>query len=163
MAASDIFIKLDGIEGESQDSKHKGEIQVQTVSWGISNQSSVGYGGGLGSGKAQFQDLHFTKVVDKASPKLFQHCGSGKHISSGIITLRKSGVKEGQVEYGKITLSDLIVTNYAFNDVADGGLPTESVSLSYTKLEYEYKEQKQDGTLGGTTTASYDIKQNKFT
>ncbi|HEY7575111.1 MAG TPA: type VI secretion system tube protein Hcp, partial [Thermoanaerobaculia bacterium] len=34
MAKTDYFLKIDGIEGESQDGKHKGEIDVLSWSWG---------------------------------------------------------------------------------------------------------------------------------
>jgi type VI protein secretion system component Hcp len=41
MSAVDYFLKIDGIKGESQDSKHGGEIEIQSFSWGAT-QSLVG-------------------------------------------------------------------------------------------------------------------------
>jgi type VI secretion system secreted protein Hcp len=37
----------------------------------------------------------------------------------------------------------------------------DQVSLNYSKIEFEYKEQKPDGSLGGAIKAGYDLKANK--
>jgi len=44
--ASDIFIKIGDIKGESNDDKHKDEIEVMSWSWGMNQQGSMGTGGG---------------------------------------------------------------------------------------------------------------------
>ena len=49
--AFDAFLKIDGIEGESTDKTHPGEIEIQSFSWGVSNTASGGAGGGGGAGK----------------------------------------------------------------------------------------------------------------
>ena len=33
--AVDMFLKLDGIEGESKDAKHAGEIDIESFAWGM--------------------------------------------------------------------------------------------------------------------------------
>ncbi|THJ33276.1 type VI secretion system tube protein Hcp [Lampropedia aestuarii] len=50
----DFFIKIDGISGESKDSKHAGWIDVLSFSYGVSQSSSSFTGGGAGVGKANF-------------------------------------------------------------------------------------------------------------
>jgi type VI secretion system secreted protein Hcp len=158
--AVDIFIKIDGIEGESQDDKHKNEIDVQSFSFGLSQAGSFGGQGGGGVGKASFQDVHFTKHTDKSSPKLFLASATGEHIKKAEVTFRKAG-KEQQ-EYFKITLSDCLVSSYQVSDSHGGTTPpNESVSLNFAKIEFDYKEQKPDGTLGGSVKTGYDVKANK--
>jgi type VI secretion system secreted protein Hcp len=68
MAAVDYFLKLDGIEGESKDDKHKNEIDVESWSWGETQTGASGFGGGGGAGKVSMQDFHFTMKMNKASP-----------------------------------------------------------------------------------------------
>jgi type VI secretion system secreted protein Hcp len=70
MAAVDYFLKLDGIEGESHDSKHKNEIDLQSWSWGESQSGTGAAAGGSGAGKVSMQDFHFVMRVNKASPDL---------------------------------------------------------------------------------------------
>lgn len=160
MAAVDYFLKVDGVEGESQDHKHKGEIDLESWSWGETNSGSHAAGGGGGAGKVTMQDFHFVMHVNKASPKLFLACATGQHIPKAVLTCRKAG-KEQQ-EYLKVTFSDLLVSSYQTG--GSGGsdvLPMDQISLNYAKMELEYKEQKADGTLGGAVKAGYDLKANK--
>jgi type VI secretion system secreted protein Hcp len=157
----DIFLKLDGIEGESPDDKHKNEIEIQSFSWGVTNGGTFAAGSGGGSKHANLQDVSFTKLIDKSSPKLFLASATGDHIKSGLFTFRKAGKQDGQVEYLKIKLSELLISSYHLSDHAGGDLPAEQVSINFSKIEIEYKEQKQDGSLGGAITAGYDIKAAK--
>jgi type VI secretion system secreted protein Hcp len=161
MAHVDYFLKIDGIEGESADSKHKGEIQLESFSWGVTNQGSHGMGGGGGAGKAAFQDIHFTKKVDSASPKLMLACATGEHIKKAILVARKAG-KE-QVDFYKVTLENVLVSSYQQSGSSHGDVaPTSSFSLNYAKVEFEYKPQKDDGSLGGAIKAGYDQKAQKM-
>src|SRR5688572_24033851 len=157
--AVDIFLKLEGIKGESSDAKHKGEIDLLSYSFGASQAGTMAYGGGGGAGKVSFQDLSFTHRVDKSSPVLFLHCANGAHIKEATLTNRKAG-KEQQ-EYLVLKLSDILVSSVQHSDSAGGDLPVESVSLNYAKIEMVYKPQKQDGTLDAGVTFKWDQKLNK--
>ena len=70
MAHVDYFLKIEGIDGESADAKHKGDIQLESFSWGETNSGSHSSGGGGGAGKVSMQDFHFVMTANKASPKL---------------------------------------------------------------------------------------------
>lgn len=155
----DYFLKIEGIEGESQDAKHKGEISLESFSWGASQSGTMAYGGGGGAGKVQMQDFNFVMNVNKASPKLFLACATGDHIKKAVLTCRKAG--KDQQEYMKFTFSDVLVSSYQTSGSAGDVIPLEQISLNYAKMEMEYKEQKPDGTLGGSIKAGYDLKQNK--
>ena len=159
MAAADYFLKIDGIEGESQDSKHKGEIEIQSFSFGATQTGSFAAGGGGGAGKVSMQDFHFTVPHNKASPKLMLACASGQHIKKAVLTVRKAG-KEQQ-EYLKYTFSDVLVSSFQSGGGGGNVMPVDQISLNFAKIEHEYKEQKADGTLAGSVKAGWDLKQNK--
>jgi type VI secretion system secreted protein Hcp len=160
MALVDYFLKLDGIEGESQDSKHKGEIDIQSFSFGASQSGTFASGGGGGAGKVAFQDIHFTHKVDKSSPKLMLACANGQHIKSGIVTCRKAGT--GQQEYLKLTISDVLVSSTQVGGSSAGDLlPTDQFSLNFAKIEFSYQMQKADGSLDSPIIAGWDLKANK--
>lgn len=89
--AFDCFLKIDGIDGESQDDRHAKEIDVLSFSWGESNTGGVAHGGGGGAGKVSMQDFHFTMKLNKASPLLARACATGQHIKSAVLTCRKAG------------------------------------------------------------------------
>ena len=159
MALVDFFLKIDGIEGESTDSKHKGEIDIHSFSWGASNGGTFSTGGGGGAGKVNMQDFHFTMTINKASVKLMLACAGGDHIKTAVLTCRKAG--KDQQEYYKVTMSDLLVSSYQSGGGGGDTLPIDSISLNFAKVENEYKEQKSDGTLGGAIKAGWDLKLNK--
>lgn len=160
MAAVDYFLKIDGIEGESHDDKHKGEIDLESWSWGESQSGTHSGGGGGGAGKVHMQDFHFVMKVNKSSPKLLLACATGEHIKEATLTCRKAG-KEQQ-EYLKIKMTDLLVSSYQTGGSAGSSVvPSDQISVNYSKIEFEYKEQKADGSLGGSVKAGYDLKANK--
>ncbi len=160
MAAVDYFLKLKGIEGESTDHKHKAEIDVESFSWGETNSGTQASGGGGGAGKVSMQDFHFVMRVSKASPKLMLACATGEHIGDGTLVCRKAGTD--QQEFMTIKMTDLLVSSYQTGGSAHGDVvPMDQVSLNYAKIEFEYKEQKADGSLGGAVKAGYDLKANK--
>lgn len=160
MAAVDYFLKIEGIEGESGDDKHKNEIELESWSFGESQSGTMSHGGGGGAGKVQMQDFHFVMKVNKASPKLFLACATGEHIKKSILVGRKAG--KDQQEYLKITFSDSLVSSYQIGGSGDSGVvPMDQISLNFAKIEYEYKPQKADGTLDAPIQVGYDLKANK--
>jgi len=161
MAAVDYFLVIDGIKGETTDAKFsgKGAIDVESFSWGETNSgASAGQGGG-GAGKVVMQDFHFVMKVNKASPELMLSCAEGRHIKSAELTCRKAG-KEQQ-EFISIKMSDLLVSSYQIGGSHGDVIPTDQVSLNYSKIEYSYKPQKPDGTLDAAVKVGWDLKQNK--
>ena len=157
--AFDGFLKLAGIDGESQDSKHSGEIDITSYQFGASQTGATPVGGGLGGGKVSVNDLQITKQTDKASPVLFQYCCTGQHIATGTLTVRKAGTT--QQEYLVMNLSDILVTNITNGGSTSDDIPVENVSLTFSKIEIQYQQQKQDGTLAGTIKKGYDVKKNQ--
>jgi len=160
MAQVDYFLKIDGVESESLDDKHKGEMELESFSWGETQSGSAGHGGGAGAGKVQPQDFSFVKRVDKSSAVLMIGCATGAHYKSAILTARKAG--GGQQDYYKITMEDVLVSSYQVGGSAHSDVvPMDQVSLNFAKLEMSYKEQKPDGSLGGEVKQKYDFAANK--
>ena len=157
--ASDIFAKLGDIKGESQDSKHKDEVEVLAWSWGVNQSGTMAHGGGGGAGKVSFNDFSFSHSVDKASPVLMKACATGEHIKEGTITARKAG--KGQQEFLIIKMSDIIITGVLPNGSGGDVGPVETVTLQFAKVDLEYKPQKPDGSLDAGVHFKYDIKGNK--
>ena len=158
MAAIDYFLKLDGISGESKDSKHKGEIEVLSFSFVETQSATPGVGGGGGAGKVHMSDFTFTARTSKASPQLFMHCAQGKHIKQAFLTARKAG--GSQQEYLKIKLSDVLVSSYAFGGGEDDAEPHDSFSLEFAKISYDYAPQKADGSLDAPVHGGWDLTKN---
>jgi type VI secretion system secreted protein Hcp len=159
MAQEDYFLKIEGVKGESQDDKHKDEIHVSSFSFGVTNSGTGGSNLGSGGGRSNIQDMHFTKVVDAASPNLFIACSTGKHFPKASITVRRAGEKPQ--EYLVYNLTEVYISSVTTSGHEGGGIAQESLSLNFSKVEMSYTPQNADGTPGAKNTKTYDVKANK--
>ena len=160
MANVDYFLKIEGVDGESTDDKHKGEIELESWSFGAVNSGSFSSGGGGGSGKVAMGDFNFTKKTDKASAKLLTACATGEHLKKATLVCRKAGTD--QQEFLTVILSPLLVSSYNTGGAAGSDvIPMEQIALNFGKIEYKYKEQKPDGSLGGEVIGGWDVTTNK--
>ena len=160
MAKVDYFLKIKGIDGESTDEKHKGEIELISYSLGGTNAGSFQSGGGGGSGKVALHDFTFVKKVDKSSAKLFAAMCAGDHYDDATLVCRRAG-KEQQ-EFLTVALTQVIVSS--FKHLGSEGaetIPNDTVTLNFGKVEFKYKEQKPDGSLGGEIIGGWDQTKNK--
>jgi type VI secretion system secreted protein Hcp len=153
---SDIFIKIDGITGESQDAAHPDEIEVLSWNWTITQQSSLHAGSGGGTVKASASALQFMHSIDRASPILAGQCFQGKHIPKAVLSMRKAA--STVLDYLRITINDVIISRV--ESAAGGGLALEHVALSFARMKKEYVLQSATGGSQGTVTAIIDLKQN---
>lgn len=157
--AMDVFIKIGNIEGESRDEKHAKEIDVLQWGWGVSQSGSAHLGTGAGAGKVQVQDLTLTKYVDRSTTALLLAACKGTHYDKAVLTVRKAGDKP--LEYLKITLENLLVTNVTTGGSGSEDRLVENVTLNFAKFKVEYTEQDAKGAAGKTSTAAWDIPGNK--
>jgi type VI secretion system secreted protein Hcp len=153
--AVDFYLRIDGIEGESTDSKHKGEIDVLSWSWGASNPGRAVPGSGVPAGMPMIQDLHFTAKMSKASPRLFLACATGQHLTEARLAAVRAGAKPG--EFLKLTLTGVRVTAYQTGgSEADEIVPMDQVALNFLRLKIEYRPQKPDGSLDTPVVVDFD-------
>lgn len=157
--AVDMFLMLDGIKGESQDDKHKEEIDIEAFSWGMSQSGSGHRGTGSGTGKVDINDISITKFVDKSSPSIMLACANGKHIPKGKITVRKAG--ENPLDYFTVDFENILVSGYTTSG-SEGGSerPSESIALNFSKVKVEYWTQSEKGAKGENANFSWDVAKN---
>jgi type VI secretion system secreted protein Hcp len=160
--AMDMFLTFDKsakIKGETVDEKYKKEdgIDVLAWSWGVNNSGSAHMGAGQGAGKANFQDISFTKYVDLSSPALMDACALGTHIPAAKLIVRKAGGKEA-LEYLVFALSEVLVSSYSTGGSGGEDRLTENVTLNFAKVTCDYAtQQSKDGTAGPKSNFGYDI------
>jgi type VI secretion system secreted protein Hcp len=157
--ASDYLLVIDGIKGESTDSKRPNSIEVESFTWGHQNDGSAAAGSGAGSGKVEFKDVRFTAGVSAATPHLAQVCANGKHIKKAQLFVRKQG--DEQQEYYVVTLEDLIVSAFDSGAAGNSGMPVDQFTLNFSKIRFDYRKQKEDGTLDAPISMGWSVKENK--
>ena len=162
--ASDVFMTIDGIPGESQDDKHKDWIELASFSSSVTQSAgsaSRSTGGAASGGRADFSDVMVTKVLDKASPKIIIACATGKHIKEITIEFcRATGEKSKYMQY---TLKDVIVTSTQISGQGGSGeIPTEGVSFNAGEIEWTYTEfNHKDGKKKGDVKSKWSVVENK--
>lgn len=147
--AFDAFLKIDGIDGESRDAKHKNWIEVLSFSWGVSQPHSAS---GQLTGHVVPEDFSFTHAVDKSSPKVMLACAKGDSINEVQVSFRKAGSGGGGIDYFKYDFFDVF-----FSSIRPGGqsravqvkiedsVPMEEVTFNYGKVQIQYQQLDRNG------------------
>lgn len=156
--AVDMYLRIDNLEGESEDAKHKAEIQIESWAWEANQTGTSDSGGGSGTGRVEIQDIMIVKKVDKASPLLYKFCCNGAHLGSADLTVRKAG--GDALEYLIIHLEDLMVTSYEAGEVKNDQI-METVRFNFTRAAITYTPQVKGGGGSGKVSGGWDIKKNE--
>jgi type VI secretion system secreted protein Hcp len=167
MAQTNIYLKLDGIDGESLDEDHQGWIEIDSVAWRTSNDASykIGDPGKAKGGKSQAQvgNITVTKPCDLSSVTLMRNCVLGSGIASGkikFLKLKGSEAAEGllgqtRVEYLRIELWKIMVSKVEYTGATED--LKESVELKFTKFKEIYTLQKNvPGSASGGGDFGWD-------
>ena len=157
--ALDMFLDLGPVKGESRDKEYADKIDILAWSWGVSNAGSAHVGGGIGSGKANFQDISISKYIDLSSSDMLKSVSLGTHFPEAKIVVRKSG-GDKKLEYYTINLKEVMVTSYQTGGSGGEDRLTESVTLTFAQVDVKYQAQTKDGTKGLDTTFAYNIAEN---
>jgi type VI secretion system secreted protein Hcp len=159
----DYFLKIDGIDGESTDAAHPGEIEPISFHWNeVVTLIRDGGGGGSAAGKVNPSDFQIAKRVDKSSPVLMVSCATGRRFKTAVLVGRKAG--DRPLEFLKITLEDVLITSYGIGGVADAPSPVnEQLTLTFATLEMIYREQRPDGSAGAEVKRKFDFVRNVAT
>ena len=162
MADIYAFLELEGIKGEAQDSQYSEHIELQSFSWGATNNSSYSSGTGGNIGKGHIHDISFSKYMCKASPELMKRVVSGKAIPSGKLSLCKlSGEKDGdKIAYYEVELENIVLTSYQVAASGGAQLPMESGTLHFVVTKPKYRPQKNEGSADGGLGFGWDLQKN---
>jgi type VI secretion system secreted protein Hcp len=156
---STVFLALEGVDGESADDRHRGEIELETWAFGVSSSGTAHRGGGgAGVAKAQVSDLSVTKSVDLATPALLEAVASGRRLLRATLTARRTA--DGQHDYLVIVMAPVLVSSCQLADDGDGAGPRETVHLSFGTVQLTYTSQGADGGAGPSSTFGWDVTKN---
>lgn len=155
--AFDAFLELDGVEGESTRAGFEGQIEMQSFSFGASNPTSIGSGGGAGAGKAQLSRFVISKKTDSSSTALFAATVKGQHFPTAKMTFHKAGGDEA-LPYLTYEFEKVFVESIDWSGASGGDdRPSETVALAFAKVSILYQAQSEAGASAGTFSASWDV------
>ncbi|MEW7850267.1 type VI secretion system tube protein Hcp [Massilia aurea] len=141
--ASDVYLQIDGIKGESDDSSHKGRIECSTVHWGIMQPRSAcaSSNGGHTAERCELDDIMFDKIADLSSPILMQTCATGKTIPKAKFEFMRADGDGRPIKYVEIELENVLIGQIIPGIVA-GSLLSESVCLKFAKVKWKYSQSR---------------------
>lgn len=156
----DMFCKIEGVDGESTDDKHKDWIEILSYGHGVSQPvSGASRTGGRTGGRADFQDFTITKTLDKATPDLNLKCCNGAHIPK--IEIELCLATEDKHVFMKYELEDVIVSSVSPGGSSGEVRPMESVSFAYGRIKWEYTPIDQKGKPGAAVDRTWILEENK--
>lgn len=155
----EILMKIPGVDGEALTKGHEKEIELGSFSMGASNPSNVTAGTGSGAGKVDLSNISVQKQLDLASAKLFQQCCAGKHFDEATIVCREAG-GDAPVEYWTVKLKEVYIDNISWGASSGGGKPSESVSISFAQISFDYYSQDEKGAKKDKMSGGWNVKQN---
>jgi type VI secretion system secreted protein Hcp len=160
MALVDMYLKLDGVEGESKDSGKKNEIQIEGFRLGaVSPRDSFT---NQAAGAVRMSYLTIRAKVDKSTPKLFDKIAKNEKIPKAILTCRKAG--SDQEPYFTVTLSEVLVVKVQAGQleatISGQVIPPCEFDLAYGKIEMDAREQTEKGPTGGAMKFQFNLPTN---
>ena len=161
--ASDYYLQLDGIKGESADSRHSAWIECTSISWNIHQPKSAtaSTAGGHTAERAELSEITIHKLVDLASPVLAQTCACGKTIPKAKLEMMRADGNGEPIKYFEVELENVLIAHIAPS--FDGGdVPGESLGLKFSKVKWKYTQQKIGGGTSGNTAGGWDLASNRI-
>jgi type VI secretion system secreted protein Hcp len=161
--AADFYLQIDGIKGESQDSRHKDWIECTSINWTITQPKSAtaSTAGGHTAERAELSEISISKLVDLASPLLAQACAAGRTIPKAKLEMQRADGNGEPIKYFEVELENVLVAHIA-PSFDGGGQPTENLGLKFSKVRWRYTQQKVGGGASGNTAGGWDLATNRF-
>ena len=159
MSAS-IFLKIDGVTGDSVKAGHEDEIDVTSWSWDMSQQGLAHMGKGAGGGKVSVGDVQVAKKMDQATPSLMMKCCKGEHIPKATITVERAG-GDKPLTYMEMEMTNVFVTMVSPSISDNDTEGHEMISLNFESYQIKVTAQLESGGSGATATAGFDMATGK--
>lgn len=160
--ANNAYLQIDGIKGESAGSKHKEWIEVSNVDWHVHQPRAMAISSsGHTAGRAEISEISFKKLADLSSPLLQQTCAAGKRIPKAKFEFMRADGNGEPIKYYSVELENVMVSSVN-PSTGDGGILTERVSLAFSKIKWNYTQQKIAGGASGNTSGGWDSAANKI-
>ena len=149
------YLKLPDVPGESRHVDHEGEIDILSISWGASSPPHQN-GGGRTRALPQVGPVTIGKRFDASSTYLALASLQGKRFAEAVIAFRKN-TGDAQLDYLRITLSNVLVASYSMSGSTDGGEVRDEAQISFEQIRMVYIAEGDDHSAGNEHEIEFDI------
>ena len=158
-----VYMKYDGIDGDVTAEGWEKWIECSSMQFGVGRAI-----GGTASGAAKGREaslcncseITITKPSDSSSQDLMREAmiGAvpGKLVKFNFVT---TGQGDKAEVYTKFDLEECMISGYSLS--SGGDRPMESLSLNFTKIEYQMSQGGTGGALESPKTGYFDLRTAK--
>lgn len=153
-ANAQIFLSVDGVDGESNFAAFKNSTQLSSFSWGAKNTPTLS-STGLSAGKAAIEEFSFTKARGIASAALQSWVYNGKRIPKAEIRYYSAG---NNTPFLTIILEDVSITSWNIS-ASENEKPVETFIMTASRYKTEEFSKNPDGSPKRIATG-WDVSRN---
>ena len=150
-----IYCNIDGIKGKVTAKGHEDWIDVSSMQWGVGRaiSSAVGTSADREASKPSISEVTITKLMDESSPMIFTEAcvGKGKKVLIDLCTVGTDQINT----YMSYELEECMISGYSVS--SGGDRPSESISLSFTKMTMKFTPYDKNGKPTSPLPAGYDM------
>jgi type VI secretion system secreted protein Hcp len=159
--AFNCFVNFGDIKGECTDKAHKDWVMALNYNHAVTQPPSVTQksAGGRGAEEVDHSEFSIDKLVDAATPKLYEAACKGTHLPEVVIECWRAG--GDPVKYMEYKLKEVLISGVIAhgNPAGEAQFPSETVKMTYGYIEWTYTKQKPDGTAAGNVAAKWNVAQ----
>jgi len=156
------YANFGDIKGESTDKDHKDWVSILKYDHAVTQPPSVTQksAGGRSAEEVDHSEFSIVKLLDAATPKLYEAACKGTHIPEVTIELWRAG-GDKPVKYMEYKLKEVLISGVIDNGDPNGPaqFPTETIKMTYGAIEWTYTKQKPDGSAAGNVAAKWNVAQ----
>lgn len=134
-AAADMFLKIDGVEGESQVAGHEGEIDILSFGFNVFDP---------GGDSECTEGMTISKFVDRSTAPIVDALASRRPFSEAVLFVTLAG--DPPREYFKLTMTDIFVTSYKVGGAGGEERLVDVMRLIFAAMKGEYTEFDEQGS-----------------
>jgi type VI secretion system secreted protein Hcp len=155
MALVDMFLKLEGVSGESTDPKNTVEIQID--GFRLKAESPRDAYTNVATGAVRMSTLTIHGRIEQATAKLFEKTANHTKINKATLTCRKAGKQP--VDFLIVELTDVVVVRVEAGDLGGGDdvIPPCEFDLAYAKLTVKSQGQTAQGQGTGFMVFDFNL------
>lgn len=149
------ILTIKDIKGSTTLVSHKDHIELQHFAFSAYQPMAQNRSNSeRAEGRVALQEIQVGKLFDESTAALYNACAEGTDLGQVFIQVGRnnSGVFMPLLI---CTLENCMIA--AISTSAGGGVPSDSVTLSFTKFGFVHSKQGVDANLVGTGTFGWDI------
>ena len=135
--ALQMYMKMDGVLGDSKSYKHKGWADVLSWNWGMTSNRKLAHN--IEGDKTSLNELSIIKSIGVDSANIRLLYAQGKIIPSVELSITPSvGKREVQTKYVYIKMEDVLIKSIVTGGSTEDAFFKEHVTLLFDRIRFEY-------------------------